>query len=234
MAPNTARRLFEHFGVEASRVNDLVAIAKSARQKGIVQRQTDELSDVPEWFNLFVMLEQEASQMSSLELTLIPGLLQTRKYMEAVLRAGQYGADVDKLAETRIGRQGLLVEDEPLELWAIIHEGALRRVVGSKDVMREQLDHLVTMAARKNVTVQVIPNDFGAHVSMEAGFALMEFRFAPEFMVVYTEHLDEARYREDPPDVKRYVQAYRHLIKAALPEEQSVQLIQKVREEDFK
>lgn len=233
MAPNTAKRLFEHFGVDKNRINDLIAIAKSARQRNVVQRQTDALSDVPEWFNLFVMLEQEASRKSELELTLVPGLLQTRRYMEALMRAGHYGADVRKLVEARVARQGLLDDDEPLELWAIIHEGALRRAVGGATVMREQLDHLITMAARPNVTIQVIPNEFGAHVSQEAGFALIEFKLAPDFTVVYTEHLDEARYRDDPEDVDRYVRAYRHLIKAALPEEQSVQLIQKVREELF-
>lgn len=227
----TAKALFEYFGVSDPELSTLLEYAKKARSrpKGAAVDPA-----IPEWFELYRRLERQASELDVFALTLIPGLFQTRSYTRAVLGAGVHGAAANReqLIDVRMERQSVLEKDD-LHVWAVIKETALLPMVGGRQVMREQLDHLVELAAQPNITLQVLPNDVGAHMSMGTEFAVTRFRFAPGLAVVYTERFDGADYIRAPRSVEAYETAYGHLKAAALGVEPSVQLIQQIRDERY-
>lgn len=124
-----------------------------------------------------------------------------------------------------MARADILSRDNPPEYWVVLCESALHCLVGGPDVMREQLEHLAVMAQRPNITIQVLPDAHGAHPSMATPFVILGFDLAPDFGVVYLDYLTGSLYMDEPGEVDQYHRAYRHLIKAALPEEPSVELI---------
>jgi hypothetical protein len=103
-------------------------------------------------------LEAEATAILNFEPLLVPGLLQTADYTHAVMRAGGVpDVAAQPRVAARLGRQSILTRDEPPTLHAIVDEGVLRRVLGSPRVMTRQLRHLVEVAERPAVTLQVVP-----------------------------------------------------------------------------
>jgi Domain of unknown function (DUF5753) len=76
-------------------------------------------------------------------------------------------------------RQQLLDRDHPLELWAVVGEAAIRRLVGGQEIMHDQLTHLIKAARKPNVTIQVIPFEAGAHPGMPGSFVHMDFKDPP-------------------------------------------------------
>ncbi len=218
-----AEKLLGIYGVEGDRLAALLDLARSARRRGLVT--TGQRGVVPSWFSELVALEREASAVQALALRAVPGYLQTERYARAVLQAGIIGTDVEQLVQARMARAEVLDRDDPPEYWVILCESVLQCQVGGPDVMREQLQHLIEVAQRPSVTVQVLPNRHGAHPSMATPFILLSFDLAPDFGVVYMDYLTGSLYRDEPAEVDQYHRAYRHLIKAALPEDQSLALI---------
>ncbi len=134
--------------------------------------------DLPKWFSPFVGLEQEAIEVFTFELGIIPGLLQTRDYAREIHKAGRmtFGeGQIEDLVELRARRQERLSDDDPLVVRAVIAEEALHRLWGDAGVMSEQLDALLKHAERDNVVIRVLPFAAGAHLSPQGSFAVLRF-----------------------------------------------------------
>lgn len=191
---------------------------------------------IPDWFSVYVELEGAASSISAYEAELIPGLLQTEDYARTIHRAMQVetpDGEIERQVALRMQRQQLLTRSDPSppRLWAIVNEAALRRPVGSRDAMRAQLEHLRELAARPNVTLQVLPFDAGAHASMINAFSILGFPDSQDPSVVYIESLTGALYLEKPHEVDRYNVAFDHLKASALNTTASAALINRVAKE---
>ncbi|WP_344135763.1 helix-turn-helix transcriptional regulator [Saccharopolyspora halophila] len=202
----------------------LVQLARNSRKRGWWRSYEDALSD---FFADYVELETEASSITNYEIDLIPGLLQTGEYAKAVIEAWEPGLEQETVArrkELRLERQSRL-EESGLTLWAIIDEAALRRRVGSSEVMERQLDHIAAMARRPNITVQVLPFGAGAHVAQGTSFTMLEFDALDP--VVYVETLTSALYLEDAPEVSRYRLAVEHLRATGLDPRASIEILNK-------
>jgi hypothetical protein len=149
--------------------------------------------DLPANYKRLRMDELEAVRERTLDSALIPGLLQTAGYAEALARAARrriIGDSWDsRAAAERSDRQAALTRENPMEYHALIDEAALHRLVGGVDVMREQLGHLVTMAERPNVTIQVLPYGVGAYGAQAGSLQLLEFRDSDEPLTAYVEAL---------------------------------------------
>lgn len=217
-----AKALLELFGVERTKLDALLDLVKGARARGWLKGFK---GVVPTWFEDLVALERDASTIQELALHAIPGIMQTERYARAVLQAGILGLDVEGVVKARLARAEILRQEKPPEYWVVLCESALDCVVGGPDVMREQLEHLAELAQHPHITIQVLPNSHGAHPSMTSPFIMLDFEIAPDFGVVYLDYLTGSLYRDEPHEVERYRRAYRHLIKSALPEGQSLQLI---------
>jgi transcriptional regulator with XRE-family HTH domain len=172
-------------------------------------------SDVlPTWFERYVGLESAASAIRTYEAQFIPGLLQTEEYARAVTRAGQLPGrtsgvfDIDRKVGLRAARQRILARADPPRVWAVIDEGALRRQIGGWRVMRAQLEHLLELHARPNVTIQIMPFGFGGHVAQVGAFTVLRFSDPDLADVIYLEHLTGAVYLDKREDADRYHEVF--------------------------
>jgi hypothetical protein len=176
----------------------------------------------------FVGMEAEASSMRTWEPVVLPGLLQTEAYMRALLRAGRRAdppESIDRRVALRLKRQDRLTDADPLRLSAIVDEAVLRRTVGGKDVMQEQLRRLLDAGALPNVSLRILPFDSGEHAFLGGPAALLEFPEIAHFDVVYLEGLAGDYYEEQPSEVARYREEFERLGAMALDMHSSVDLI---------
>lgn len=192
---------------------------------------------VPEWFDLYLGLESGAAEISTFETYLVPGLLQTRDYIKAVVRGDPDLSDeeVQSRAEVRLTRQRILDrEEDPVRLWALIDELALYRERGSSEVMAAQLDHLITMSERPRIDIQILPRKAGAHLAQQgAPFSLLKFPadWIGDPGVVCEDTLAGSRYLEEPDMIAVYDRAITRLQAIAANPEESRAILQRARKE---
>ncbi|OSC48517.1 transcriptional regulator, partial [Streptomyces sp. 4F] len=96
---------------------------------------------------------------------------------------------IDRRVALRLGREKLLVSERAPGFPVVLDEAALRRPYGDRTVMREQLEHLIELSERPNVTLQVMPFSFGGHAGESGAFALLSFPESDLSDVVYLEQL---------------------------------------------
>jgi len=225
-------QMLEMYGVaEPGQRQVLVDMAREGHRKGWWAAYDDVL---PSGFDIYVGLEAETASVRGYEVSVVPGLLQTSEYAHAVLREmfPRHTLDqVDRLVELRMERQRRLDDDPPLELWAILDEALLRRPVGGWAVMREQLEHLIEMADRPGVTLQVLPFECGAHAGHGGPFSVLEFPTRSDSEVAYVESVAGNIYLEKDRDVRARVDAFDRLRAAALAPGASVDVIAKIAKE---
>jgi len=208
------------YGVEDTRiVESLMQMAKESRQQGWWHA----FGDIP--YSVYIGLETEAASLRVFEPQVVPGLLQTHAYAAAMIAGNLPEAtqeQVDKRVSVRMRRQERITDpDGPLRMWAVIDEAALCRKVGSAEVMREQLAHLVDLSHLPHVTVQVLPFEAGAHPGLSGQFAVLEFTDSTDATVVYLEGVNSDLYLEKDTDVQAYSVMYEHLRAQALSAEQT-------------
>lgn len=195
---------------------DLIDIARTADGQGWLRPYHSEL---PEEYAAYISFEAEARSVRNYESLFIPGLLQTEDYARAVITGTLPMAnqtEIEQRVQARMERQELLQGDDPLELWAIADEAAIRRMVGGPKVMRAQLTHLRESGEQPNITLQVIPFDVGAHPGMPGSFIYMEFGEPSDPELVYVDTLAGDLFLEADADVRRYAAMFDHLRATAL------------------
>ena len=209
----------------------LLALAEEANQPGWWHRFSDVL---PGWFQAYVGLEAAAALIRTYEVQFVPGLLQTPDYMRAVVSLGRNKMpreDIERRVDLRITRQQVLYRPRPVRLWAVVDEAALRRPIGGKEVMRAQIDHLMTAAKSPSVTLQVIPFGSGGHAGAGGSFTIL--RFADHQMpdVVYLEQLTSALYLDRREDVDAYLEAMERLCVEADPPGRTMETLDQIMRE---
>jgi transcriptional regulator with XRE-family HTH domain len=174
---------------------------------------------------LMISFETHAGQVLDYETSLIPGLLQTRAYAEAVIRTlpGITGAEVRRRLDVRMQRQQTLAGRDPLTLHAIIDEAAIRRCVGGPEMMRDQLQALLGLP--QNVTVRVISFATGEHAGMAGSFTVMKFRDERAPMAVFLEDNSGQRFAGGSADLSRFLAVWDALASAALSTKESARLV---------
>lgn len=189
---------------------------------------------IPGWFKPYLSLEPAASQIRTYDTAVVPGFLQTEQYASEAIQLGSYclpPARANRLVELRMRRQQLLVQPDAPQLWVIIDETALRRQLGGPRTMRAQILHLINLADRPNITIQVIPVNSSIHSAPGGPIILLRFRQPDLPDVVYIEHLNSALYHHHPDETWPYRTALSHLGSGALkPSESAVFLHQILRE----
>jgi transcriptional regulator with XRE-family HTH domain len=224
----TLLALLDLYGVSEAVRSDLLDLSKSADGQGWLRPYQSEL---PEEYAAYINFEAEARSVRNYESLFIPGLLQTEDYARAVITGTLPMAsqpEVEQHVRARIERQELLTAERPLELWAIVDEAAVRRMVGGPEVMRGQLLHLREAVDRPNVMVQVITFDAGAHPGMPGAFVYMEFGEAADPELVYVDTLAGELFLEAEADLRRYSQMFNHLRASALSQSQTTDMISTV------
>ncbi|AIR99011.1 helix-turn-helix domain-containing protein [Streptomyces glaucescens] len=196
-----------------------------SRLVGLVLR-----SQLPGWFRPFADLEARATHIATFQSQVVYGLLQTPAYARAVLEAGLTDA-LDEQVAARMDRQRVLKRDDPPLIWVVLDEVVLHRPFGGREVMREQLTHLLDLQDRRHVRVQVLPLGTGNHPATAGSFTVLRFDRDPD--ISYSENYDAGYMTANPSVVRDCSHRYDHLQAAALSIEGSAALIARVREERY-
>jgi transcriptional regulator with XRE-family HTH domain len=226
--PRDLRFLLDMYEVSETERDQLLQIARERRQ----QRWWREYADLPNIH--FAGLEEDASTIWQYSAQLVPGLLQTEAYARAVLGAIRLGAkpgDIERRLELRVHRQALLANEDAPEYWAVLDESVVRRQVGQRRVMTEQLDHLVEAAKLPNVTLQLLPFASGEHAGMDGEFTVFHYRDAADPDVVYIENTGADMYLEQVDVTRRYNSMFDHLRAAALNPSDSIRTLGDIQSE---
>lgn len=231
--PHELERLLDHYGIQVGERDELVRFARESR--GRRPRSPHVTSIIPAHHRRAVDLEAQALSSIFCSSDVIPGVLQTRRYAETVLRWSRENQpdEVARLLELRMERSAVLTRTDrpPLRYWCILGEAALRTNIGGHEVMREQIDHLVELNTRReNVVIQLLPLGAGAHAFLGMTVTLHRFPVpAPDMLLV--EGYGREMVRDNPADVARATHHLDLLKATALGLEDSTALLRQVHEE---
>ena len=205
----------------------LLNLAREANTPGWWHAYSDIL---PSWLEPYVGLEAAASVIRTYQSQFVPGLLQAEGYARALIRQGAAASEeeIARRGELRASRQGILRWPDAPQLWAVVDEGALRRPVGSRAVMREQLQYLVEVAGHPAVTLQIMPFSVGAHSAMGGPFTILRFAEPDLSDVVYIEQLTSALYLDKPAEVDSYLEVMEQLCLQAEPAASTPRLLKQI------
>jgi transcriptional regulator with XRE-family HTH domain len=205
------------YGVgEGTEREALLKLASEANTPGWWQAYSDIL---PHWVEPYFGLEAAASVIREFELQFVPGLLQIEDYARAVIRLGNLPSEeeVIRRAQARVSRQEILRREDPPKMWAVLDEGALSRMIGSPQVMKAQLRHLIEMCEHPAVTLQILPFSAGAHRAMGGPFTILRYNEPDLRDVVYIEQLTSALYLDKPTEVDAYIEVIEEVCLQADP-----------------
>ncbi|MDT0379367.1 helix-turn-helix transcriptional regulator [Streptomyces sp. DSM 42041] len=206
-------------------------LAEQANTPGWWHRYLDLL---PSWLHDYLGAEQAADVIRGYEVQFVPGLLQTPAYAREVVRLGHPDAPKDVLdrhVEFRMRRQEVLDRPTPPHLWVVVDEAVLRRPLGSRAVMRDQLDHLARMARRPHITVQLLPFACGGHPALCGSVTMLRLPGGQLPDMVYLEQLTSAVYPDKPADVHHYWDVLNRLVVQAERASRTPELLRALRDD---
>ncbi|MGH3655667.1 MAG: helix-turn-helix domain-containing protein [Micromonosporaceae bacterium] len=216
--------MFDLYNIEDERSrSSLMELQKLGKQRG----WWSQFGRVPNSFGTFLGLESSATSIRIFEPLMVHGLLQTEEHataLESTITPGSGPEQVERQVKIRLARQDRVFRgDEPPDVWVVLDEAVLRRMVGGADVMRRQLEHLRAMTDR--LTLQVVPFSHGGYPGAFGAFTIFDFDDEIRSPVVYVEGQAGGLYLERAVDLQRCNVAYSHLTAAALSPPESAKLI---------
>jgi transcriptional regulator with XRE-family HTH domain len=206
----------------------LLTLARQANAPGWWREYGDVL---PNWFETYLGLEQAASVIRAYEPQLVPGLLQTEDYARAIMllrHLHMSHSEIERRVALRMARQAFLSQPAAPDLWVALDEAALRRPLGDQKVQQAQLLHLIEMAQRPNITLQIVPLDVGAHAAAGGPFTILRFSEPDLPDIVYLEHLTNALYLDKKRDIVEYLAIMDNLCIQAKSPTDTLSLLRKV------
>lgn len=232
------RAFCETYDVSPDETDAMNELAKQAAVKSWYHEYNEQ---IPANFNVFVGLEQSARHITSHQ-ELVPGLLQTADYASTIVRSfypDETEAETRRRVDLRLKRQALIKRKvQPVTLDMLLHESALRRVVGGPKVMAAQLRYLADASTWPNVTLRILPFAAGIPMGLLSGsYVIFDFgtdrKGQPvEPSVVYVESLLSANvYLEKHDDVQRYTRLAREIRRQSADPVKSRSLLRQVAKE---
>ncbi|SDK49665.1 Helix-turn-helix domain-containing protein [Actinopolyspora mzabensis] len=202
----------------------LVALGVSKAEKDRLQRMARQL-DEPAWWEVhtgvtsqlasLIYAEQQATCITYVTPTVVPGLLQTRAYTRAVYEAaGLSDEQIDEAVAVRQHRQGILERSSPVELVVYMDESVLLRPVGGAETAAEQLRYIIKVNERANISVRVLPLALGMHVGLDGMFSVLDMSNGNT--TVHVETRNAGAMLDEEPDVRPFKTTIRALSEVAL------------------
>lgn len=220
-------RMLELYGIAGDRREVLMTLCSEARKRGWWHQYS---GTIPPWFEVYVGIEGEVSEIRSYQPEAIDGRLQTESYVRALMLADvdvPSEQELERRVSLRMKRQEQFFDgDGAPRMWVVLNEAALRRQVGGQATMNEQLRHLIEASRSPRVVLQVLTYAGGAHPAMDGAFEILRFPEAADPDVVYVQYRRGSIYLEDPSDVAAYAELFDHLRARALGPDESRGLIE--------
>lgn len=220
--PTEVAQILGKLGVTGVRYAEILELAQGTENSRWLATT---LPDLRAQVAALVDFEATADVLTDVAPLVVPGLLQTRNYARAIMTAVRMPEDeIDERVDTRVGRRHVLTRDDrPVRFIALIGEGALRQLVGTRAIMAEQLAFLLDMAERPNVEIRVVPYDSGWHPGLDGSTLLIESRTDPA--VVYLGIHRSGLFLHGSGDVMAYREAVDDVMAHALAAEDSLAVI---------
>lgn len=217
----------DQYGADADTLATLEELRQEASKRGWWS-----IYGLPEWLSAYVGLEHDAISVRSLELEVVPGLLQTEAYArELYALSGRSSAkEVDRRVAARMQRQERLSGADPLQLTAVVSQAALERCARHPAVAAEQLAQLVDRAKWRNVELRVLPLDLGLHDGMSGPFSLLSFPDRLLGDAAYQEYAVGGHVIDDPSIVSALATLFDKLRGQALGTSESLAMITELAE----
>ena len=209
------------YGADQETTRELVALAPGTQQEDWTELYAEAV--LPDWFGLYVGLEQTASALRCFDPELVHGLLQTEDYARAVISADPRLSlkVVEERVRFRMDRQRRLFANRP-DLTIVLGGAALSLVVGSRDVMAAQVAHVNKIVASGVAKVRVLPWTVGAY-PMRGNFTILDFDDDDDPTVTYVEFSMGARYVEAPDQVREYEDVFADLLSKTIAVEEWIE-----------
>lgn len=217
-----------HYQVPEQKRAQILDQVRKAEERGWWESQG---LGLPELWQALINFESRATRIQNFEALVIPGLLQTDEYTEAIIASINKtlsSVELTNLVASRRARQAVLGRRK-LQFLAIIDESAIRRPIAESGVMRRQLRHLVDAADRPNVTVRVVPLQAGPHVGLRGPFAIMDFEDEPSLAYIENHHF--GMFLDEKEDIAAYRVALGNILNEALEPAESAELIARLADE---
>ena len=207
---SVVRDMLELYAVGGQQQEAVVQLAREARQK---EAWWHAYGDVPD-IRTYIGFESAAYSIHEYQSLLIPGLLQVEKYSRTILSVlfpNLHPKEIERYVELRMARQSVLLKDNPPTFKVILHEAAVRHLIGMPEAKEEQVSHLVEVARMSNVDLQVLPFTAGAHGGMIGPFTILSFAGPGDPDVIHFEHPTGDLYVDRGEQVHRYELLFEHL-----------------------
>jgi transcriptional regulator with XRE-family HTH domain len=222
----TLMAMLDLYGATEERRVDVLKLLQEAQKPGMSRPFEAAVSEV---YAAYINFETEALSARLFQTSFIPGLLQTERYAWAVLDTAMPKVEssvIEQRLRARVERAKILARaDDPLELWVVLDEAAIRRVVGGPDVMGEQLERLTADCEKRNVILQVLPFNSGAHPAMVGSFVVLDFPNPADPELVYVEGIAGDDIVEGHNEIRRFGVMFDQLRAMALSPRDSAALI---------
>ena len=226
-SPEDVAALLGATGVTGDEKRRILELARNAADPNWL---TFGMPGIPQQLAGVIESERTANALLQWAPLLVPGLLQTSDYARAIITAGELADhEVEHRVMLRLGRREIITRREPVEFDALIGEAALRDVIGDNQLMAEQLRFLVELAARPNVTIQVMPSQRGWHPGLSGPF--VRYEFPDTTPVMHFEHFSSGAFVFDDYDVQTYRTAIETMREIAMSPQASAEHIANLAEE---
>jgi transcriptional regulator with XRE-family HTH domain len=224
---NVLGKLLDLYEISGDEREALNVLARRSRRRGWWEQFGDVL---PMGFETYVGLESEAAELRTYECQVVPGLLQSERYAEALMRAEPHPAaeeEVGRRVQARMARKAILSHEKPAHLCAVLDEAVLRREVGGRDVMHGQVMYILNQAQRRNIMVQVLPNEVGAHAAMFGAFMLLSLDLGESALseYAYVEHRTGSLLLDKRQETAVYRSCFDEMRAEALDRDKSLNLL---------
>jgi transcriptional regulator with XRE-family HTH domain len=224
-------RMLEFYGVTGERRDVLMTLCGEARRRGWWHQYS---GAIPAWFEVYVGIEGEVSEIRSYQPEAVDGRVQTEGYVRALMLADvdvPSDEELERRMAVRMKRQEQLNGEDAPKMWIVLNEAALRRQVGGRATMHAQLEHLMEVSRANKLVLQVLTYAAGAHPAMDGAFEILRFPESADPDVVYVQYRRGSIYLEDSSDVEAYAELFDHLRARALGPEESRALIARMADE---
>lgn len=236
----------EALGVKVGYTGKFIGLVETKRRRPNTKLSVsmDELFKIPKFFEAmlpriaeeaglppgfweYVEEEARASQIRIYGQFVIPGVLQTPEYAREVMRAGKKRERLEELVRTRMDRKEIFDREDPPNVIVVLEEGVLRKVAGSREITRAQLEQLVKYCHEPNFAIYVLGHS--AQVFPEGSFTVLSFETDPD--MGYEESVGgRGRLIEPGPQVTEFAVGFELIREQALPAAESEALIREVLE----
>ena len=221
--PEQVAQILTTLGVNGTRYDDIMTLAYGTNES---QWVAISLPEQRQQMAAYVGWEQSATRIVEVAPLLIPGLLQTSDYIRAIMSApGVPSGEVASRVTARIGRRDVITKKKPAELLVLLGRAALNQDIGGRQVMKEQLQYLLEMAARPNIELRMIPDHCGWHPALEGAFALIESSTKAEASIVFVETRRSELMLHEARDVDAYRWAIDRITEVSLQPDVSAKFI---------